>query len=55
MRPQTQVRKMRRPGLHHGRKTDGTRQNYHDPAIRAARRARDRSIRLAGRTRNQEG
>jgi len=42
MRPQTQVRKMQQPGQHHGRKTDGIRQEYYDPAVRAAKRARRR-------------
>ena len=46
MRPQTRIRKMRRPGQHTGRSTDGIRQTYHDPAIRAARVARDRELGL---------
>lgn len=37
MQPQTQVRKMKRAGQHHGRSTDGIRQVYYDPAIRAAK------------------
>lgn len=44
----TRVRKMRQPGQHHGRSTDGIRQVYHDPKIRAARIARDRDLRLRG-------
>lgn len=50
MRPQVRVRKMRSPKnpRKHGRSTDGIRQVYHDPAIRAARRARDREAGLAG-------
>jgi hypothetical protein len=41
MRPyQIRVRTMRRPGRHHGRKTDGIRQTYYDPAIRAAKAVR---------------
>jgi len=51
MRPQTRVRKMRKPGR---RPADGTTETYFDPDIRAARRARDRRARdretgLAGR------
>ena len=46
MQPQTRVRKMRRPGRHTGRSTDGIRQVYHDPDLRAARRARDRELEL---------
>lgn len=37
MQPQTRVRKMRPAGRRTGRKTDGIRQVYYDPAIRAAR------------------
>lgn len=39
MRPQTRVRTMRRPGRHHGRKTDGTRKLCY-PAVRAAKSVR---------------
>jgi hypothetical protein len=51
MRPQKQirVRKMRQPGRHHGRSTDGPREVYYDPSIRAARKARDRAIGLPAR------
>jgi hypothetical protein len=37
MQPQTRVRKMRPAGRRTGRKADGIRQVYYDPAIRAAR------------------
>ena len=39
MQPQTRTRTMRRPGRHHGRKTDGTRKVYY-PAARAAKSVR---------------
>lgn len=45
----TRVRKMRQPGRHPGRSTDGICQTYYHPAIRAARIARDRELRLRGR------
>lgn len=48
----TRVRKMRQPGRHHGRSTDGIRQTYHDPDVRAARIARDRDLQLRGRRPN---
>ena len=40
---QTRVRRMRRPGRHHGRKTDGIRQAYYDGDLRAARLAAERA------------
>lgn len=48
MQPQARIRKMRRPGRKHGRSADGICEVYHDPDIRAARRARDRELGLAG-------
>lgn len=38
MGPRKQVRKMRRPGQHHGRSTDGIRDIGHDQDIVAAKR-----------------
>lgn len=49
MKPQARVRKMRQPGRHPGRSTDSVCQVYYNPAIRAARIARDRELRLRGR------
>ena len=40
---QTRVRKMRQPGQHHGRSTDGVRQTYYDGDLRAAREAAERA------------
>jgi hypothetical protein len=37
MQPQRRIRKMRQHGRHHGRSTDGIRQNYYDEKIRRAR------------------
>lgn len=45
MQPQTRVRKMRPARRHHGRSTDGIRQTYYDPAIRAAKAVRVRVTR----------
>lgn len=41
MQPQTRVRRMRRIGRHHGQSTDGIRQVYYDPAVRAAKAVRE--------------
>ena len=51
---QTRVRKMRRPGQHHGRSTDGIRQTYYNPAIRAAREAAERTKAEHGQDSEQE-
>jgi hypothetical protein len=56
MRPyQTRVRKMRQPGRHPGRSTDGIRQAYHDPAIRAAKAAAKAAAAEAARAREPGG
>jgi hypothetical protein len=53
---QTRIRRMRQPGRHHGRSTDGIRKVYFDPEIRAARRnaiaRRPRSVPVTAESEN---